>query len=62
MNENYFVYNAVPIKACKHLIYCRYDDDDDDDELPRNIRNVSGRSDLYVTAFESLVGAGQVKK
>lgn len=61
MNKNYFVYNAVPIKACKHLICCR-DDDGDDDESARNIRNVSGRSDLYVTTFESLVGAGQVKK
>lgn len=58
MNQNYFVHNAVPIEACKHLICCR----DDDDKLARNIRNVSGRSDPYVTTFESLVGAGQEKK
>ena len=52
------MHNAVPIEACKHLICCR----DDDDKLARNIRNVSGRSDPYVTTFESLVGAGQEKK
>lgn len=61
MNENYSVHNGVPIKACKHLICCG-DDDDDDEELARNIRNISGRSDPYVIAFEILAGAGQIKK